>query len=159
MKQAFDAILIKDATMDVFYVHIPFNVEEVFGKKRLPINAWFDGHLYKGTLARYNSLDWNLIVNKQIRAKLNKEAGEYVQVVIEEDMAPREIETPEILLNIFKENKEAEASFNKMSFTHKKEIVLYILEAKKEETKMRRVEKSIRYLQDKFTNPKAKFIF
>lgn len=159
MKQAFDAILIKDTTMDVFYVHIPFNVEEVFGKKRLPINAWFDGHLYKGTLARYNSLDWNLIVNKQIRAKLNKEAGEYVQVVIEEDMAPREIETPEILLNIFKENKEAEASFNKMSFTHKKEIVLYILEAKKEETKMRRVEKSIRYLQDKFTNPKAKFIF
>lgn len=158
MRRVFDAVLLKHQDIDVLYVNIPFNVEEVFGKKRLPVNTWFDGHLYNGTLARYNSLDWNLIVNKQIREKLKKAPGDNVQVVLEEDTAPREIETPDLLLNIFMENKEAEAAFNKMSFTHKKEILQYILTAKKEETRMKRMGKSVRYLEDKFKNSKAKFI-
>lgn len=41
-------------------------------------------------------------------------------------------------------------SFNNLSYTYKKEYILWIKEAKKEETRMRRVEKMIRQLRDKF---------
>ena len=41
-------------------------------------------------------------------------------------------------------------SFNNMSYSHKKEYIMWIKEAKKEETKMRRVEKVINQLRDKF---------
>jgi uncharacterized protein YdeI (YjbR/CyaY-like superfamily) len=41
-------------------------------------------------------------------------------------------------------------SFNNLSYSHKKEYILWIKEAKKEDTRMRRVEKMIQMLREKF---------
>lgn len=61
----------------------------------------------------------------------------------------KNIEIPYYIKNAL-ENAGLLESFNNMSYSHKKEYILWIKEAKKEETKIRRIEKMISILRDKF---------
>jgi uncharacterized protein YdeI (YjbR/CyaY-like superfamily) len=51
------------------------------------------------------------------------------------------------LKRAFKSEKEAKAAFEKLSYTHKREYVMWIEEAKKEETRQRRIAKAIEMLK------------
>ena len=62
---------------------------------------------------------------------------------MERDTEERIIEPPDDLAKALKENKDAKAVWEKLSYTHKKEYVMAIEEAKKAETRTRRIEKSV----------------
>ena len=62
------------------------------------------------------------------------------------DFVNRTVQLPADALAAVKKHKGMEAFFNAMAFTHKKEHVLAIVEAKKEETRVRRIEKMIEML-------------
>jgi uncharacterized protein YdeI (YjbR/CyaY-like superfamily) len=62
-------------------------------------------------------------------------------------MEPRVIEIPKDLLKEFKKDKEAKAFFDKLAYTHQKEYVVWINEAKKEETRQSRVVKTMEMLK------------
>jgi len=49
----------------------------------------------------------------------------------------------------FDKEPEIKEFFGKLSFTHQKEYVNFIIEAKKEETRIRRIDKAVQMLQDK----------
>jgi hypothetical protein len=68
----------------------------------------------------------------------------------------RTIVVPEILNNAFKENKEALKSFEKLSFTNKREFVEWIAGAKKEVTKNKRLKDTIDKLVSGKKNPSEK---
>lgn len=53
------------------------------------------------------------------------------------------IEIPELLKNALKSNKKASENFNNMAYTYRKEYAKHISEAKRESTKLRRLEKVI----------------
>ena len=53
------------------------------------------------------------------------------------------IEIPELLKNALKSNKKASENFNNMAYTFRKEYAKHISEAKRESTKLRRLEKVI----------------
>jgi Domain of unknown function (DUF1905) len=57
------------------YVAIAFDVEKVFGKKRLKIKATIEGEPYRGTLVRLGTPNHILIVLKEIRQKIGKDFG------------------------------------------------------------------------------------
>lgn len=144
----FTTVIQKDAKMDVTFINIDFDVEKTFGKKRLKVKAWYDNVLYRGLLTKYKGA-YHMIINKEIRAQIGKNAGDTINVKIEEDLDERTVEIPKVIIDFFKKEKELKAVFDKMAFTHQKEYVLWLTSAKKEETLQNRLIKFKELLQAK----------
>ena len=80
----FDAIIKKVDGIDGAYIEIPFDVKEEFGKGRVKVRATFDGHPYDGSLVRMKTPFHIIGVRKDIRAAINKQAGDMIHVTIKE---------------------------------------------------------------------------
>lgn len=72
------------------------------------------------------------------------------------DFENRTIEVPESLQQSLDKNKKAKAFFEALSFTNKREYVEWIIGAKKEETKAKRLETTIEKLKAGKKNPSEK---
>ena len=129
------------------FVEVPFDVEAAFGSKRPKVRALIEGVPYRGILTRMGTECHLLIVLKEIREKIGKTFGDEVRITVEPDTEPRVIEVPAELKEAFKTEKEAKASFKKLSYTHQRKYVMWINEAKKEETLQNRVVKTIEMLK------------
>jgi uncharacterized protein YdeI (YjbR/CyaY-like superfamily) len=80
---------------------------------------------------------------KAIREKLGKGPGDSIHVIVWQDTTPRQVEMPPDLAAALTENSSAAAAWEKLSFSHKREYVDAILDAKKEETRRVRILKTI----------------
>ncbi len=129
------------------YVKIPFDVEQVFGKKRVQVNATFDGEPYRGLLVRMGEPSHILIILKGIREKIGKSFGDEVEVTVTVDDQPRVLEIPPDLAAAFEQNPEALALFDGLAYTHRREYVNWINEAKQDSTRQKRVTKTIEMLK------------
>jgi uncharacterized protein YdeI (YjbR/CyaY-like superfamily) len=67
--------------------------------------------------------------------------------VMQRDEEPRVITPPQDFARELKANREAQATWEKLSYTHQKEYAKAIEEAKKPETRARRIEKAIAQLE------------
>ena len=132
------------------FVRVPLDVEKVFGKKRVPVRATIDGEPYRGTLVRMGGSCHLLLILKEIRMKIGKTFGDEVEVTLEEDIQPRIVEVPLGFQKALDQAPAAKAVFEKMSYTHRKEYVTAILDARRDETRRSRIEKTI----DKLTQSK-----
>ena len=128
------------------FVAIPFDVEQVFGKKRVKVKAWINGEPYRGTLVRMGEPYHVLIVLKEIRAKIGRSFGDEVEVIFEEDDELRLVSPPPDLEEALKQNPQAETFFRQLSYTHQKEYVRWIEDSKREATRRVRVSKAIEML-------------
>jgi hypothetical protein len=144
-KQHFRAV-IEDAGGGGAYVTIPFDVEQVFGKKRLKVKATIDGEPYRGSLVRMGTPHHMLIILKQIRQKIGKTFGEQVTVEIEEDLEPRQVELPLDLQQAFQANPEARQVFDRLSYSHQKEYARWVSEARRPETRQKRIQQTMEML-------------
>ena len=86
-------------------------------------------------------------VLKAIRERIGKGSGDAVHIVLLEDTEPREVQVPEDFQKLLEEHPEAEGLFARLSYTHQKEYVLWIEEAKREETRKARMAKAINLLR------------
>ncbi len=128
-------------------MRIPFDVEAAFGRKRVPVRATIDGEPYRGTLVRMGEPCHILIVVKEIRQKISKDFGDEVEIILEEDTAPRLVEVPPDLQKALDEAPKARAAFGKLAYTHRREYVNAILEAKLPATRQRRIRQTIETLK------------
>ena len=78
----FDALLHRVDDMDAAYVEFPFDVRKEFGKGRVKVHTLFDGVPYEGSLVRMKTPCHIIGVRKDIRAKIGKQPGDTVHVVI-----------------------------------------------------------------------------
>lgn len=115
------------------------------GKGRIPVQASFNGVPYRGSIVRMGGV-MMLGVTKTILAEAGAGPGVVLDVVVENDEAPRQVEVPPELTEALQRNRAAAAVWDGLSFSHRREYVGYILEAKKEETRARRVERTIEAL-------------
>jgi len=145
-KQTFTGV-IQNAGGGGAFVEVPFDVEAVFGSKRPKVKATFEGVPYRGILTRMGTEHHLLIILKEIREKIGKTFGDKVKITVEPDTEPRVIEIPAELKDLFKTEKEAKAFFSKLSYTHQREYVMWINEAKREETRQNRILKTIEMLK------------
>jgi uncharacterized protein YdeI (YjbR/CyaY-like superfamily) len=83
--------------------------------------------------------DHMLLVLKEIRQKIGKSFGEEVEVELEEDFETRQVELPEDVQQALQENPTQQVFFNRLSYTHQKEYVQWINEAKRDETRRKRI--------------------
>ncbi len=130
------------------FVRIPFDVEQAFGKKRVKIKAYIGTEEYRGTLVRMGEPCHILLILKSIREKLGKEFGEQIAISLEEDSEPREVIVPTDLREALAAAGPAKQLFDKLSYTHKKEYVVWINEAKRAETRTARIQKAVALLNE-----------
>lgn len=141
-KYRFKGKISQHGNMDAGYVIFPYDVKKEFGTGRVKIKATFDGVPYRGSLAPMGVKEgYPLLVLKDIRKAIHKSFGDVVNVVLEKDTEERTVEVPNELAKVFRRNKRLKNGFDAMSYSHKKEYVNYINDAKKPETKLRRIEK------------------
>lgn len=131
------------------YVIVPFDVEKEYGKKRVKINAKIESVSYKGSLVRMGSPDHILLMRKDIRMEIGKTVGDFVNVELEEDTAPRVVTVPSDLQKLLDDNPTEKVFFQKLSYTRQKEYVEWIEAAKKAETRLRRLSKVIQLIKAK----------
>jgi hypothetical protein len=124
------------------YVDFPYDLKETFGVGNLvPYKVTFDGRVhYQGSLAKMGGPNAMILLRKDVQAELGKGAGEPVEVVVELDDRPRKIE---VATDIKKALQAAGLweKFEKLAYTHRKEYVVWIEDAKKPETRQNRIEK------------------
>jgi uncharacterized protein YdeI (YjbR/CyaY-like superfamily) len=82
-----------------------------------------------------------MAVNAELRSGGKCKAGDTVEVILQRDREERVVEVPKDIERVIASNKTAQATWDSMSFTHKKEWVRAITEAKKAETRQSRIDK------------------
>lgn len=145
----FRGVLETDDESAFTYLVIPFDAKAVFGTGRPPVRVTLNGYAYRSTLAPYGSVHY-LPVNQTVRAAARVKVGDTVTVVLEADESPRTIKPPVDLARALKANPAAGARWKQLSFTHQKEYVNAIEEAKRPETRTRRIGKSIEQLAGEY---------
>jgi uncharacterized protein YdeI (YjbR/CyaY-like superfamily) len=141
-KRSFLAV-IEDAGKGGAYVTVPFDVEKEYGKKRVKVLATVNGETYRGSLVRMGRPCHILGVQKAIRTKIGKSIGDMIEVTVEEDTAKREVAIPKDFKKALVENTGAMDTFTRLSYSHQREYVKWINEAKKVETRQDRIAQTI----------------
>jgi bifunctional DNA-binding transcriptional regulator/antitoxin component of YhaV-PrlF toxin-antitoxin module len=144
-KQIFTVVLEKHEKMEATGITIPFDVETVFGAKRVPVKATINGAEYKGTVVRMGG-KYMLGIPKVFRDAAGIKAGDNIVVTLERDSEERTVTPPPDLAAELSKDKSVLAAWEKLSYTHKKEHVRAIEEAKRPETRTKRIEKAIEML-------------
>jgi len=144
---------IEDAGSGGACVYFPYDVEKEFGTRgRVPVKVTFNGVPYAGSMVKYGAPQHMLPMLKSIREQIGKRPGESIDVVVWKDEEERTVEVPAALKKVLR-SEGLLAGFEKLSYTHRKEYVRWIEEAKKEETRQRRVEKAVAMLKGGVKTP------
>lgn len=143
----FETILEKHENMDATGITIPFDVREVFGAKKVPVKVSINGAEYRSTIF-FMGGRYMMAVPKVFREAARVKAGEKITVTMEKDEEKRIVEVPKDLAAALESSGVSEV-FLKMSYTHQKEYVNAVNDAKKPETRVRRIEKTIEMLKAK----------
>jgi Bacteriocin-protection, YdeI or OmpD-Associated/Domain of unknown function (DUF1905) len=130
------------------FVELAFDVREEFGRARPPLKVTLNGHTYRSTVCVYGGRYFiPVCMSNQKAAGIMPD--DIVAVTIASDTDVREVEPPPELQAALKKNAAAKAKWEKLSYTTKKEHALAILEAKKDETRERRLQKILKDLSEK----------
>ncbi len=153
----FDAVLDAVEGIEALSVNFPYDVQEVYGVRgQVKVKVTYDGVPYRGSLAKMGHHCHFLLVRKDIRKLIGKNAGDTVRVTVQRDTEERVVEVPAELADLFQQNPEAKALYDKLSYTHRKEYVQWINEAKRPETRQNRLAKTIEMLLNNKKNPTDK---
>jgi len=138
----FDAVIERaDVSGSSAFVRFPWSVPDLFGVKgRVPVAARFDGVDYRGSLVTYGGPSHLLLVLTEIRERLGKQPGDSVHVSLVLDTEERRVELAADTRAGLAESGQAEA-FARMSYSHQREFHLWIEEAKRPDTRVRRIRK------------------
>jgi hypothetical protein len=124
-------------------VEVPEEViEKLAGGKRPPVKVTINGYTYPNTIAVMNGV-YMLSVSADVREKAGIQSGDKVEVQLELDTQPREVEIPLVLQKALSRNATAKKFFETLSNSNKKRFTIPIEQAKTDETRTRRVEKAI----------------
>jgi hypothetical protein len=117
---------------------LPFDTRDLWGKARVPVKVTINGYTWRSTVGNRAGIQY-LVVNAAARSHAGVKAGDTVTIVLEPDAEKRDIEIPVQLRRAL--GAKLTEKLNRLSFSHKKEFVVWYAEAKKEETRTRRAEK------------------
>jgi len=116
------------------------------GARRFPVVATVNGYTWRTSVARMGG-EFLVGLSREVRQGAGVEAGDEAEVAIELDRAPREVEVPEALAAALAADPQAAALFGRMAFTHRKEYARWVAEAKRPETRQRRVAQALEMIR------------
>jgi hypothetical protein len=129
-------------------IHVPDGVVEGLGAgKRPPVRVTINGYTYRSTVASMGG-GFMVGVNAQNREAAGVAGGDTIDVEIELDTAPREVAVPPDLAKALKKDAKAKKTFDALSNSNKGWHVQSIEGAKTDETRQRRIAKSVAALRE-----------
>ena len=127
---------------------VPREIVEALGKgKRPPVVVTINGYSYRNTVAVYGD-EFLIGVAQEHRAPAGVTPGDEMEVDLELDTAPREVDIPGDFAAALEESPEAKRFFDSLSYSNKRRITLSIDGAKSAETRQRRIDTSIERLRE-----------
>jgi hypothetical protein len=116
------------------------------GAKRFPVVATVNGYTWRTSVSRMGG-EFLLGLSREVRQGAGAEAGDMVDVAVRLDVAPRDVDVPEALAAALATDPQAKAAFEAMAFTHRKEYARWVAEAKRDETRLRRVQQALEMIR------------
>jgi hypothetical protein len=130
------------------YIQVPRELNTRLGLKGRPkVQAVIAGHPYRGSLMPMGDGTFCLGVLKAIQQSAGVTRGDTVTVELEIDVAPRIIEPPADLARLLARDRKAAASWERLSYTNQREMARSLEEAKKPETRERRLAAALEKLR------------
>jgi len=117
---------------------LPFDTRDVWGKAKVPVKVTINGYTWRSTVGNRAGIQY-IVVNSDARRGAGVRAGDLVTVALEPDSEKREIKIPLPLQKAL--GTKLTQKLGNLSFTHRKEFIVWYSKAKKEDTRVRRVEK------------------
>jgi len=129
-------------------IEVPAGVVEALGGGGRPkVVATVNGYTYRNSVSPMGGRHM-LSVSADVREKAGVAAGDTVEVTLELDTAPRELEVPADFAAALDAEPEARRFFDGLSYSNRQWHVLQIEGAKTDETRQRRIAKSLALLRD-----------
>ena len=116
------------------------------GAKRFPVVATVNGYTWRTSVARMGG-EFLVGLNREVREAAGVAAGDEVPVVLRLDAEPRTVELPPALDAALGADPAAKSAFDSLAFTHRKEFCRWIAEAKRDETRDRRVSQALEMIK------------
>jgi hypothetical protein len=139
--ETFEAAIV-EADRGGAYIRVPAEVVAALGGKgRIPVQATFDGIAYRGSVVSMGG-EKVLGLLKAIRTELGKQPGDRITVTLEHDQAERSVDVPDDLRAAL-DGAGLLSAFEALSYSHQREYVSWIADAKKAETRARRIGQTI----------------
>ncbi|MGE0707764.1 MAG: DUF1905 domain-containing protein [Planctomycetota bacterium] len=154
-RQRFEATLFQPENTHGHAVELPFDPREVFGKARAPVTVTINDHTFRTTIATYGGRHM-IGIRRSNREAAGIEPGARVTLEVALDAAPRVIKPARDLARALRETPPAWEAWNALSDSHQKEYADAIEEAKKPETRARRIRKTVQALEDLAAKRKLK---
>ena len=151
----FRTTLIQDDDTSGCAVELPFDPRDVFGKVRAPVKVTIRGHTFRTTTFSMGGC-YMIPVNRANREGAGIAAGDRIQVDMALDTEPRVITPPADFKKAMKAKPPAWARWQDLSYSHQREHVEAIKEAKRPETRARRIDKAVEMLSAKTAKKKKR---
>ena len=138
--KVFKATVVRDGTM--CSIPLPFDPKAVFGKVRAPIKVTVNGHNFRTTVVAMGGPPC-IGLRRSHREAAGVDGGDTVEVRVELDTELRTVKPPADLINALKSAPSAWERWQALSYTHQREHVEAIEEAKAPETRARRIQRAV----------------
>lgn len=143
----FTTTLQKDDKTSGAFFEIPDEVQQALGGKRVPVRGEINGVAYRAWAVQYRGI-FMMGLRSDQRAEMGVSYGDTIEVEMERDTEERVIEPPADLAEALARDPEASEVWDRLSYSHKREHADSVAEAKKPETRARRLEKVIQHLRE-----------
>ena len=129
-------------------IEVPPEIVESLGRgKRPPVTVTINGYTYRNTVAVMDGV-YMIGISAEHRAGTRVKGGDLVEVDIELDTAPRDVEIPADFAAALDAVPEARRAFDALSYSNKSWHTLQFAGAKSDETRQRRIAKSVQALAE-----------
>jgi Bacteriocin-protection, YdeI or OmpD-Associated/Domain of unknown function (DUF1905) len=125
---------------------VPLDVRDLFGSTHPPIKVTINTHTYRTTPAVYGGR-YYVSLSKPNREAARVAADERITVTIEHDGDPRKIEAPPDLAAALDDDDDAREFWDRLSYSHRREYVEWLDDAKRSATRAKRIEKAVEALR------------
>ena len=143
--KTFRTTIVRDGSM--CFIPLTFDPKEVFGRIRAPVKVTLNGYTYRSTIASMGGFV-GIPLRRSNREAARLAGGERIDVKIEPDSEPREVEPPQDLARALRSNKHRMKKWQSLSYTNRREMSEAIQNAKRPATRARRLAAAIQSLDD-----------
>jgi hypothetical protein len=137
----FTTSLVRDGS--TCFIPIPFDPKPVFGKVRAPVIVTLNGYSFRSTIASMGN-GACLPLRRSHREAAGLDGNETLTVTLTLDTAERTVTPPADLVKALKAVSGAWKKWQGLSYTHQREHVEAIAEAKRPETRARRISRAVK---------------
>ena len=139
--KTFKTTLIREGNLCA--IRLPFDPTAVFGRARVPVKVTLNGYTYRSTIAIMGGQAL-IPLRKTNREAAGLEGTETLDVRLDVDTETREIKPPADLAKALRAAPPAWERWQELSYSHQREYAESVTEAKKPETRARRIEAAVK---------------